>query len=233
MTEEATRINLAMEQAGGNRQIAAVMLGLTGLQLKNSLNNSTELKERWCKSETHLTPGRLVANHRPAPLDPAAEPKEEDVKRAQAMALVMEAKAMTEDMRPLALPEGARALAVEMFLFNRKHFIKGLDMLAGGVSRQAIMMQHYMDGGWKRLNQVRNLIAATVQTKDGKTEINTPLRAALVDEEKALMDAQGTLLKILDDYFKTAFKAGETLANARSRLLPDGDTPKKTKPGFE
>ena len=60
--EEITRINRAMTEANGDRDVAAAALGITKHALTNILNTTLALKTQWCKPRKLITvsPSELV-----------------------------------------------------------------------------------------------------------------------------------------------------------------------------
>lgn len=232
--EDKDRIHLALEKASGNRKIAGIYLGMTADELKSKIHSCPELKARWATSQnepTQKVPDEVTATNRE--VIEIKTPTREEVEIAAAQAMAMEAKAMGDDMARLKIPQGALEIAVEMALFNRKHFIRSLDMINGGATRQAALINYHMDSGWKRLEEVRAMIAQTASTDEfGQLKLKAELRELLVEEEKSLMLSQATFAKALTESQKMALKVAETLALMRARINGESPAMKTLKPGF-
>lgn len=56
MTEEQARINAALEAANGDRELAALSLGMDPTLLKNMINGNKVLRARWTNSKRNLPP---------------------------------------------------------------------------------------------------------------------------------------------------------------------------------
>jgi len=138
---DTATIHAAMETASGNLGVAAKSLGMTTLKLKDLILADDGLKQRWRISGLRGSgsPGEHSVIHRP-PAPPMVDGKSVSSEEAQKIAKALEEEDAA--VRSGLLKMGVSGTGLEMVLamqqVQRKHFARCIEMVGGGITKQAI-----------------------------------------------------------------------------------------------
>ncbi len=138
-----------MESAGGKLPEAAKLLGVTSPALKKIVMADDGLKQRWALAGVKGTgaPGEPSTIHRPPAPAITVAGKEIEYSDAKAIAKAME----DEDaaVRSGLINMGVRGSGLEMVLamqqVQRKHFARCIEIVGGGITKQAIDIMGEVD----------------------------------------------------------------------------------------
>lgn len=253
------QINLALEKAGGNRRIAAEILGMKVPALKAAIHANPSLKARWRRVATK-------DNTVPTPVTPAEslnrigipDPMDmSDEEKKAAEALNREDDLLREGLEKLNFTPAEQTLAFEFAAFNNRFFLKSADICMSGITVLGMKLQTEMADRKVRLDEVRSQMRQhfTPQPQPEHPEVmpepvdpvdaNAPpaipapppqspmlpfTREQLAEEEKNLMTSYDTLIAMADRIANTHLRGIMLQAMVKFRLRnPNGSQ----KPGFQ
>jgi hypothetical protein len=221
VTEDIIKqVNAAMEKADGQASVAARAMGIIPARFYNMLHKHKELKLRWCKSETpQEAPDETVALNRPTLIPPPAEALEAGREKIDALTLVDDRSVAEAMDREDAAVRGGLAkmgvygqtleLAMALQAFHKKHFTKAIEILGGGVTKQALDLMVEIQNITNTLNGDPNMAPA---------------------KEMMLREDRVRLLDLLGKFYDKASQA--VLIQAKVKTMQgERDKPKKPK-GF-
>ena len=138
MAEETEKLtNLAMIKAGGKISIAAPLLSLTGMQLRERIRGNSVLRARWM-SKKDSPPSQSVAIHRDA--IPGDEEmillSEADV----AEQMQKEDASVRSGLEKMGLKKSTLDMAMAVRELAGKHFGSCLQLTGGGVTKQFLQV---------------------------------------------------------------------------------------------
>lgn len=217
---EAATVHAAMEAASGNIREAAKALGTTSLALRDIIQKNEGLRTRWRIAGVKGTgaPGVEATIHRPpAPTLPktitvAGEVIEEDEARKIAKAAADEDAAVRSGL----LNMGVRGKGLEMVLamqqVQRKHFARCIEILGGGITKQAIDIM--------------------VEVEAISDKLNTP--GMTLEEQMMLREDRRGLLDILGKYKDKVDKSAliQAMVKKVEAEAKAGGKNRPGKPGF-
>ena len=155
---ETAKVHAALEAAKGKIPEAATLLGTTSIALKKIINADDGLKQRWAIAGSKGTgsPKEASTIHRPAAPAISVGGKELEFNDAKEIAVAME----DEDaaVREGLLKMGVRGAGLEMVMamqqVQRKHFARCIEIVGGGITKQAIDILGEVELISKRLSEV-------------------------------------------------------------------------------
>lgn len=213
MTPELeTQINAAMQAAGGSITAAATLLGLPMPKVRNFIHNNAGLKAKWAKSNEEVqAPSEAITLSRPMLPDQAEVTDvimagDEEVARA----VDKEDALVRKGLDAMGVKGSTLDMAMALQSFQRAHFTKAMDILGGGVTKQALDLMVEIE--------------AISNTLNDPTTTLEPARELMLREDRA------KLLDLLGKFYDRASNAVLVQAKVRA-MQKDKDKPKKPK-GF-
>ena len=154
---EAAKIHTAMEAAGGSLRRAARALGVDSLVLKDAINSDPALRARWrtAGEAEKGVPGDAETLHRPA-TDVVTVGKDKltlEEGRKIADAVAAEDAAIRNGLLNMGVKASGLNMVMAMQTVQRKHFARCIEILGGGITKQAIDVMLEIDRISERLSQ--------------------------------------------------------------------------------
>lgn len=215
-----------MEEARGDRPMAAAFLGMTCRKLHDLIDHNRELKARWT--------GALDAAHNPAPVisEVGALSKPRSMSTVdETLEVPIDAKLLLDQMENedrqlrdglvrINLTPAEADIAAELALFHRQHFVKSIHIIGAGVTRMSIKVQTQLANIEKRVSDVQGVLS-NLQSED---------RESWVSEERMLYQSYHALADLLRQMFEIANQSALQHADIMFRMK--GGRPQNSKPGF-
>lgn len=185
--ERLSQIHKALEQTNGDRKMAAVLLQIDPVALKDTINNNAPLRARWSKSRRNgdtlavpVTEAQSIT--KPPEVVEALAITDEPVtseERQIAVAFDNEDKMVRSGVSLLRLTPEEEVVARELAQYQQGNFFESISILAAGVVRVSIKILTQIDAVSGRLAEVRGMLPGT----------GGEAREALVGEEHKLHEA--------------------------------------------
>lgn len=255
-TAEESRINLALEKAGGDRAYAAQILEMQPANLRRAIHANPNLKARWRKKAlkdntvpTEVTPAESLNR---IGIHPPQEMSEEERKIAESMN--KEDEMLKEGLERLNFTPAEQSLAFEFAAFNNRYFLKSADICMAGLTVLGMKLQTEMVQRQERLSEVRRQMRQHFTPAPPQPVVEPPApvdpnappappapakppepplpftREQLAEEEKNLMTAHDTLLASADRIANTHLRGMMLQAMVKYRLRNPNQA---QKPGFQ
>lgn len=144
---EIHQINLALENAGGDRALAAVSLSMPKAQLVDAITANPILRTKWMtprKESDRTTPSEASTVHREmVKLEPIVG--DEPMPLAVVEAVAKEDRALEKGLKGLKLDDDLVNLAVSLRDFQSKHFSRSMELMGGGLVRRYLKIEQAID----------------------------------------------------------------------------------------
>lgn len=232
-TADIIEVNSALEEAKGDRAIAAASLGMEHAELGEIIKDCDQLKCRWSPDALHTLPPEIGTIDRDAPLEQffpmPAEDQPTEAELALAKAMENEDRKFKRGLESMGLSPKQLQRAIALQQFGRTQFRQSIELTVGGINSVALNILEQIDLVSERLAEVRGkLFGAPDPQLVGM--VTWDPRRALVEEEESLArtyrDLTDQFRRILDTQGNTA------KILALIRFKGKGGEMKRMKPAF-
>jgi hypothetical protein len=175
MTTGQRKCDIALENSGGDRALAAVALGKTVRAVEMMIAGCDTLKWKWRGAHgpgANRAPTQAQTIHRPPAMNIT------DTEKNLVVGMAKEDALLADGLDKLGLTPAESALAVQLSGFNANHFVNSVHIAGAGMTRIGLKLGTQVDELAKRLEEVR------AKMKETTSAIQ---RSEFLEEEKYLL----------------------------------------------
>ncbi len=206
MTKAERECGIALENAGGDRKLAAIALGKTIHAVECLISKSKVLRWKWIDAPNQNPPPTQAQTlHRP----PATMPSMSETETSLVVNMAKEDALLAEGLEKLGLTPAEAQLAAQLSAFNANHFVNSVHIAGAGMTRVGLKIGTQVDELAKRLEDVR------AKMKDTSSAIK---RSELLEEEKYLLRSYVEMTQQIVRISDTAHRSMLLTAMVRYRL---------------
>jgi hypothetical protein len=216
----------ALDKFGGDRELAAAVLGKTIKAVEIMISVTEELKAKHGKGPAGGPPTQADSLHRPNGHGNGDDPVRLDTSdRSLAISMIKEDKLLAEGLERLGLKPEEVTRAIGLRDFSKNQFVESVQIVGASMTTICVQLG----------TQVAKFIDRLAAVQKELENTNPVYRASLVQEEKFLAETLIDLSEQVRRMSDTAHRGMMLQAMIRYKLLGRKDPRKETamKPGFQ
>ncbi len=224
MTEEQQQLMAALDKFGGDRELAAAVLGKSIRAIESSIFQCQELKDRHGKLRgPGGAPTQASAMHRPPPNGNGDTIQLQPHDRDLVISMCKEDKLLAEGLERLGLSPEEVKRSIALRDFSKNQFVESVQIVGASMTSICVQLGTQVTKSIERLDEVR------LRLKD----TNPLYRMALVEEEKYLSESLIAMSEQVRRMSDTAHRGMMLQAMIKFRLLgARGGMKQQMKPGY-
>ncbi len=226
MTEEQQQLMAALDKFGGDRELAAAVLGKSVKAVEGIIYHCQELKEKHAKGPGgSAAPTQAETMHRPKANGNGETVQLDTHDRDLVISMCKEDKLLAEGLERLGLTPQEVKRSIALRDFSKNQFVESVQIVGASMTSICVQLGTQVTKSIERLEEVRTKLKDT----------NPIYRANLVDEEKYLSESLIAMSEQVRRMSDTAHRGCLLQAMIRYKLSTGrgrGDPVRPTKPGF-